>query len=233
MIDLYYWPTPNGHKITILLEELGWDYNVIPIDIAAGDQFNEDFLKISPNNKMPAIIDHNGPGGEPISMFESGAIMIYLAEKAGKFIGKDRRDYLTILQWLMFQMGGLGPMLGQNHHFRSYAPEEIQYAIDRYTTEAQRLYGVMDKRLADNAYLAGDDYSIADMACFPWNRLWERQGMQLDDYPNLKRWFNEIYERPAVVKGLAVLKEEREAISKMSAEEKAKLFGSTAYVKGK
>ena len=204
-IDLYFWPTPNGWKVTILLEELGLPYRVIPVDIGKGDQFDPAFLAISPNNKMPAITDPDGPGGEPVSVFESGAIMIYLAEKTGKLIPADPRGRLRVLEWTMFQMGTVGPMLGQAHHFRQYAPEKIPYAVDRYTREAGRIYGVIDRRLADHAYLAGD-YSIADIAVWPW-LLGERQGQSFDDYPNLKRWRDAVKARPAVVRGRNVMKE--------------------------
>lgn len=203
-IDLYFWPTPNGWKITILLEELGLPYKVLPVDIGKGDQFAPEFLAISPNNKMPAIVDPDGPGGEPVSVFESGAIMIYLAEKAGRLIPADPRGRLRVLEWLMLQMGTVGPMLGQAHHFRQYAPERIPYAVDRYTREAGRIYGVIDRRLADEEYLAGD-YSIADIAVWPW-LLGERQGQDFADYPNLKRWRDAVKARPAVIRGRGVMK---------------------------
>jgi GST-like protein len=207
-IDLYYWPTPNGWKVSIMLEETEIPYNVIPVNISAGDQFKREFLEISPNNKMPAIVDPDGPDGQPIALFESGAILLYLADKTGRFIPSNPRDRYTLVQWLMFQMGGVGPMLGQAHHFRQYAPEQIPYAIDRYTNEATRLYRVLDKQLAQVEYVAGD-YSIADMAIFPWILPYERQGQNLVDYPNLKRWFDAINERPAVQRGLALLREQR------------------------
>ena len=206
-IDLYFWPTPNGWKVTILLEELGLPYRVIPVDIGKGDQFDPAFLAISPNNKMPAIVDPDGPGGEPVSIFESGAIMIYLAEKTGALMPTDARGRLRALEWMMFQMGTVGPMLGQAHHFRQYAPEKIPYAVDRYTREAGRIYGVIDRRLAEHDYLAGD-YSIADIAVWPW-LLGERQGQSFDDYPNLKRWRDAIKARPAVIRGRDVMKETR------------------------
>jgi GST-like protein len=207
MIDLYSWPTPNGHKVHVMLEEVGEDYAVHGVDIAKGDQFEPEFLKVSPNNKIPAIVDHDGPDGKPISVFESGAILIYLAEKhKSDLLPSDPAKKYEVLQWLMFQMGGLGPMLGQAHHFRDYAPEKVEYAIERYTKEAARLYGVMDKRLGEAAYLAGE-YSIADIACMPWIRSYKKQGQNLDDFPNLKRWFLEIKERPAVRRGLQVLEE--------------------------
>ena len=198
MIDLYYWPTPNGHKITMYLEEVGLPYRIHPINIGKGEQFNPDFLKIAPNNRMPAIVDDEpAGGGAPVSLFESGAILLYLAEKTGRFIPGDLRGRAEVLQWLFWQMGGLGPMLGQNHHFSQYAPEKIDYAIKRYVNETNRLYGVLDRRLADRAYVAGPDYSIADMACYPWIVPWEKQGQNLDEHPNLKRWFTAIAERPA------------------------------------
>lgn len=206
MIDLYFWPTPNGWKITIMLEELGLPYKVIPVEIGKGDQFKPEFLAISPNNKMPAIVDPDGPDGEPISIFESGAIMIYLAEKTGKLMPADPRGRIRVLEWLMFQMGTVGPMLGQAHHFRNYAPEQIDYAVNRYTREASRIYQVIDTRLADNAYLAGDEYSIADIAVWPW-LLPHRQGQDLADLPNLKRWRDSVKNRPAVIKGREVMKD--------------------------
>jgi GST-like protein len=227
MIDVHYWPTPNGWKVTIALEELGLPYRVIPVNIGRGEQFQPDFLRISPNNRMPAIVDHEPPGGgAPISVFESGAILIYLGEKTGKFLPQDVRARVEVLQWLMWQMGGLGPMLGQAHHFRNYAPEEIQYGIDRYTNEANRLYGVMDRRLADREFLAGP-YSIADMACWPWIILYKNHGQDLDEFPNVKRWFETIRARPAVQRGFEVGSELRVAAGP---DEKAKqiLFGQTA-----
>ncbi len=229
MLDLYVWPTPNAYKISIMLEEIGRPYNVIAVDIQAGDQFKPEFLKISPNNKMPAIVDHDAPDGKPLAMFESGAILMYLAETSGKFMPKDLRPRYEVIQWLMFQMGGVGPMLGQAHHFRQYAPEKLDYAIARYTNEAKRLYGVIDRRLAEVSYLAGD-YSIADMAVFPWLRSYERQGQKLEDFPNLKRWFHAIEERPAVKKGLELLAEKRRA-GPMSDKAKETLFGATQYAK--
>jgi GST-like protein len=202
-IDLYYWSTPNGWKVTIMLEECGLPYNVIPVNIAKGDQFNPDFLAISPNNRMPAIVDPAGPGGRPISVFESGAILQYLGRKTGKFYPADERQRAEVEQWLFWQMGGLGPMAGQANHFRNYAPEPIDYAIERYTDEVNRLYGVMNKRLADREFLAGK-YSIADMACIGWTLSWKRQGQEIDDFPNLKRWQETIKARPAAERGLAV-----------------------------
>ncbi|KWR90269.1 glutathione binding-like protein [Cupriavidus sp. IDO] len=227
MIDVYTWATPNGHKVHIMLEECGLEYKVHPINIGAGDQFGEDFLKISPNNKIPAIVDPDGPDGKPISLFESGAILLYLAGKTGKFLPEDVRGKYDALQWLMFQMGGVGPMLGQAHHFRIYAPEKIEYAVNRYTNEAKRLYGVIDTQLSKHAYLAGDQYTIADIATFPWLRSWQNQGVDLDDYPQLKRWFNEIAERPAVKRGVEVLAKERKPLQ--GDKEREVLFGATQY----
>ncbi len=199
MLDLYYWPTPNGHKITIFLEEAGIEYRIHPVDISAGDQFKPEFLALSPNNRMPAIVDHTpSDGGEPISVFESGAILIYLADKTGRFLPTETRARKTALEWLMWQMGGLGPMAGQNHHFVQYAPERIPYAMDRYVNETNRLYGVLNKRLAGRDWIA-DEYSIADMAAYPWIRPHERQKQNLDDFPHLKRWFERMQSRPAVI----------------------------------
>jgi GSH-dependent disulfide-bond oxidoreductase len=229
MIDLYSWPTPNGHKIHIMLEETGVPYKVHGIDIGAGAQFDPAFLKISPNNRIPAIVDSEGPGGKPISVFESGAILIYLAEKTGKFMPRDARARYAVLEWLMFQMGGIGPMFGQANHFRAYAPEKIPYAIDRYTNEAKRLYGVLDRRLADYDYVAGD-YSIADMAIFPWMRYGDRRGVNVDDFPNVKRWFDAIDARPAVKRGVEVLNAESRS-GPMSDKEREVLFGATQYKK--
>ena len=228
MIDLYTWPTPNGHKIHIMLEETGLDYEVIPVDIGQGDQFDPEFLRISPNNKMPAIVDRDGPGGEPYPMFESGAILMYLAEKTGRFMPQETAARYRVVQWLMFQMGHIGPMLGQAHHFRAYAPEQIPYAVERYTNEANRLYDVLDKRLGESAWLAGDDYSIADIAVFPWLRSHERQGVDLADYPNVKRWFDEIAARPAVMRGVEVLAEKRRA-APMDAKAHEMMFGAAQY----
>ncbi|MCG5259947.1 glutathione S-transferase family protein [Cupriavidus gilardii] len=229
MIDVYSWATPNGHKVHIMLEECGLPYQVHPINIGAGDQFGEEFLKISPNNKIPAIVDSEGPDGQPISLFESGAILVYLAGKTGKFLPEDVRGKYETLQWLMFQMGGVGPMLGQAHHFRIYAPEKIEYAIQRYTNEARRLYGVIDKQLSNRPWLAGDEYTIADIATFPWLRSWQNQGVELDDYPNLKRWFNTIAERPAVKRGVEVLARERKPLH--TDKEREILFGATQYAR--
>ncbi|MGA2411913.1 MAG: glutathione S-transferase N-terminal domain-containing protein [Candidatus Binataceae bacterium] len=233
MIDAYFWMTPNGYKVTILLEELGWKYNVVPVNIGKGDQFKPDFLKISPNNRIPAIVDHEGPGGKPIAIFESGAILMYLAEKAGwQFFPQDQRRRYEVTEWLMFQMSGVGPMLGQAHHFRRYAPEKLPYAIDRYTNEAGRLYGVIDKRLSEVAYLA-TDYSIADMATYPWLRVHNWQGQKLEDYPHLKRWYDAIEARPAVQRGLAVMKEVLDKGRGQAPDKKSwdVLFGKQQYEK--
>ena len=205
MIDLYYWTTPNGHKITLFLEETGLPYTVKPVNIGVGEQFKPEFLAISPNNRIPAILDHApADGGEPISVFESGAILLYLAEKTGRFLPAEPRTRLEALQWLFWQMGGLGPMLGQNHHFAVFAPEKIPYAITRYVTETARLYGVLDRRLAGREFIAGD-YSIADMACYPWIVPHERQSQNLDDFPNVKRWFEAIRSRPATARAYALV----------------------------
>ncbi|MEN9586627.1 MAG: hypothetical protein RIT15_202 [Pseudomonadota bacterium] len=209
MIDVYSWPTPNGHKIHIMLEEcgfkLGRDWQAHPINIGKGDQFAPEFLKISPNNKIPALVDPSGPDGKPIHLMESGAILLYLASKTGKFLPKSDRAKFEVLEWLMFQMGGVGPMLGQAHHFRVFAPEQIPYAINRYTSEAKRLYGVMDKRLQTSPYLGGKTYSIADIAIFPWVNSWQKQGIDWADYPTLKIWFDKVAARPAVQRGCKVL----------------------------
>lgn len=225
-IRVYYWPTPNGQKITIMLEELGVPYEVIPVDIGKGDQFEPAFLKISPNNKMPAIVDPDGPGGEPISVFESGAILLYLGRKYGKLYPTEERARVEVEQWLMWQMGGFGPMLGQNHHFALYAPEKIPYAIDRYRNETHRLYGVLNKRLADRDYIAGD-YSIADIACIGWAKGWEKQGIDKAEFPHFSAWLDRMMARPAVARGLAVAAERR---SDLSTDEEAKkiLFGQRA-----
>ena len=231
VIDVYSWPTPNGHKVHIMLEECGLrlnrDWRAIPVNIGQGDQFDTDFLRISPNNKIPALVDPKGPDGKPISLFESGAILLYLAGKTGKFLPKSDRAKYEVLQWLMFQMGGVGPMLGQNHHFRIYAPEKIEYAINRYTNETKRLYGVMNKRLESNRFLAGKQYSIADMAVFPWLRNWQNQGIDWADYPHLKAWFDGIAARPAVQRGVQVLTDLRKPITDDKAREV--LFGNTQY----
>jgi GST-like protein len=227
MIDVYSAATPNGHKVHIMLEECGLPYRVHHVDIGAGAQFKPDFLAISPNNKIPAIVDAEGPDGKPMSLFESGAILVYLASKVGKFLGQTDREKFTTLQWVMFQMGGVGPMLGQTHHFRVYAPEKIEYAINRYTNETKRLYGVIDTQLSKTSYLAGDEYSIADIATFPWLRSWKNQGIDWTDFPHAKRWFDEIAERPAVKRGVEILANLRKPLT----DDKAKeiLFGTTQY----
>jgi GST-like protein len=232
MIDLYFWTTPNGYKVTILLEELGWEYTVIPVHIGKGEQFLPEFLQISPNNKIPALVDHDGPDGRPIALFESGAIMMYLAEKSGwRFMAADVRRRYDVVQWLMFQMASVGPMLGQAHHFRRYAPERIPYAIDRYTNEARRIYRVIDKRLRQVAYLAGD-YSLADMATYPWLRPHKWQGQELDEFPHLTRWYAQVRARPAVQRGLDVLKDALERNrEKPSGGAWDVLFGETQFVR--
>jgi GST-like protein len=229
MIDLYSWATPNGHKIHIMLEECGLSYRAHPVDIGKGEQFMPEFLAISPNNKIPAMTDSDGPDGKPISLFESGAMLVYLAGKTGKFLGKTDRERYETLQWLMFQMGGVGPMIGQTHHFRNYAPEKIEYAVNRYTNETRRLYGVIDKQLGKSPYIAGKSYTIADMAIWPWLRNWQGQGQNLDDHPNLKRWFEQIGNRPAVQRAVKVLADLR----KPAFDDKAReiLFGATQYAK--
>jgi GST-like protein len=230
MIDVYFWPTPNGYKVTIFCEEAGVPYRLVPVNIGKGDQFAPEFLDISPNNKMPAIVDPDGPGGEPISIFESGAILLYLAEKTGRFLPSEPRKRWATIEWLMFQMGTVGPMLGQTHHFRMYAPETLEYAIDRYTNEAARIYSVLDRRLENTAYVAGDEYTIADMAIYPWLAPYKRQGQDLDDYPNVRRWFDELKERPALRRGIEVGKEVEEA--KVSDEERwSNLFGKAQYAR--
>ena len=227
MIEVYSWATPNGHKVHVMLEECGLPYRVHAVDIGAGEQFDPAFLAISPNNKIPAIVDPDGPEGRPISLFESGAILLYLAGKTGKFLPEGVAAKYEVLQWLMFQMGGVGPMLGQAHHFRIYAPERIPYAVDRYTNEAKRLYGVMDKRLAKSKYLGGPEYSIADIAVFPWLRSWKNQGIDWNDYPNLKGWFDEIAGRPAVKRGVEVLAERRKPLT--DDKSRSILFGDEQY----
>ena len=228
MIDLYTWPTPNGHKIHIMLEETGLAYNVIPINIGEGEQFTPEFLRISPNNKMPAMIDHDGPGGEALTLAESGAMLIYLGEKTGRFYPADARARHIVNQWLMTQMGHVGPMLGQVHHFRNYAPESIPYAIDRYVNEGKRLYGVLDRRLGEADWLGGAEYTIADMATFPWIRIHENQGIDIDEFPNVKRWVEVIAARPAVQRGVEVLAERRRG-GPMDEKTKEMLFGATQY----
>ena len=228
MIDLYYWTTPNGHKITLFLEESGLPYRILPIHIGKGEQFQPDFLRIAPNNRIPAIVD-TAPagGGEPISVFESGAILLYLAEKSGRFLSTDPRVRIDTLQWLFWQMGGLGPMAGQNHHFVQYAPEVIPYAIERYVKETARLYAVLDKRLTDRDFIAGPDYSIADMACYPWIVPHARQRKELEDFPNLKRWFEAIQQRPATQRAYALAANINTAPS-VSEESRRILFGQDA-----
>lgn len=233
MIDIYSWATPNGHKVHIMLEEcgqrLGKDWHAHAVDIGAGDQFQPDFLKLSPNNKIPAMLDSHGPNGKPFSLFESGAILVYLASKFEKFMPKSDAAKFETLQWLMFQMGGVGPMLGQAHHFRIYAPEKIDYAYDRYTNEAKRIYGVLDKQVQSRKFIAGNQYSIADIATFPWIRSWKNQGIDWSDYPALKDWFDRISERPAVKRGVDVLANLRVPLTDDTA--KQALFGATQYAK--
>ena len=227
MIDLYYWTTPNGHKITMFLEEAGLPYRIVPINIGKGEQFAPDFLRIAPNNRIPAIVDHEpDDGGAPLGLFESGAILLYLADKIGRFIAPDLRGRNEALQWLFWQMGGLGPMAGQNHHFTQYAPDKIPYAIDRYVKETARLYAVLDKHLAGREFIAGS-YSIADMACYPWIVPHERQSQNLEDFPQLKRWFGAIRERAATQRAYALAKEINPA-PVVTEEAKRVLFGQDA-----
>jgi GST-like protein len=228
MIELYYWPTPNGHKITMFLEEAGLDYTIRPVNISAGDQFKPEFLAFSPNNRMPAIVDRAPKdGGEAVTIFESGAILLYLAEKSGRFLPADLRGRKTVTEWLFWQMGGLGPMAGQNHHFGVYAPEKIPYAINRYVNETNRLYGVMDRRLGGRSFLAGEEYSIADMAAYPWIVPWKRQQQNLDDFVNLRRWFDSIEARPATRRAYSK-GEPFSAQPAVTEEGKKLLFGQTA-----
>ena len=228
MIDLYYWPTPNGHKITIFLEEASIPYAIKPVNISKGDQFHPAFLKIAPNNRMPAIIDSApADGGDPISIFESGAILEYLAEKYGQFLPAPLRSRFEVLQWLYWQMAGLGPMAGQNHHFSAYAPEKIEYAIRRYVNETARLYGVLNKQLADREFIAGE-YSIADMACYPWIVPHDRQGQNLDDFSNLKRWFQAINDRPAVIRAYQIGSQVSADQPTVTDESRKLLFGQDA-----
>ena len=233
MIDLYYWTTPNGHKLTIYLEETGLPYAIHPVNISRGEQFKPEFLAISPNNRIPAIVDQKpADGGAPVSVFESGAILLYLAEKTGKLIPSDLRGRVEVLQWLFWQMGGLGPMSGQNNHFSNYATDKIQYAMDRYRNEVNRLYGVLNKRLADRAFIAGD-YSIADMACYPWVVPYANQGQNIDDFPHLKRWLETIAARPATQRAYAKAKEINPNFGQpaiRTEEERKLLFGQTAAV---
>jgi len=228
MIDVYTWPTPNGHKVHIMLEECGLPYAVHAVDIGAGEQFEPKFLEISPNNKIPAIVDSEGPDGKPMSLFESGAILVYLAGKTGRFLPKSTRGKYETLQWLMFQMGGFGPMLGQAHHFLNYAPERIEYACERYTKETRRLYGVLDKQLGrTGAWLVGREYTIADIACWPWARSHENHAIDLADYPNVNRWFETIAARPAVQRAITVLADHRRPLLDQKAREN--LFGNAQY----
>jgi len=227
MIEVYSWATPNGHKVHIMLEECALPYHVVAVDIGMGDQFKPEFLAISPNNKIPAIVDPDGPDGKPISLFESGAILLYLAGKTGRFMPADTRGRYEMLQWLMFQMGGVGPLLGQAHHFRNYAPEKLPYAIERYTNEAKRLYRVMNDRLAKSRYIAGPEYTIADIAIFPWLRSWKNQGIDWADHPHLKGWFDEIAARPAVMRGVEVLADRRRPL--MDDKARSVLFGAEQY----
>ena len=227
MIEVYSWATPNGHKVHVMLEECGLEYRAIPVNIGAGEQFAPEFLAISPNNKIPAIVDPEGPDGEPISLFESGAILLYLAAKTRRFLPDDLRARYRVLEWLMFQMGSVGPMLGQTHHFRLYAPEKLPYAIERYSNEAKRIYGVLDKRLAGRDWVASDDYSIADIAIFPWLRSWQNQGIDWADFPHLKRWFDRVAARPAVQRGVEVLASLRKPFRTDA--EREVLFGAKQY----
>ncbi len=230
MIDLYYWTTPNGHKITIFLEETGLPYRILPINIGKGDQFQPDFLKISPNNKIPAIVDHQPADGDaPLALFESGAILQYLADKTGKLLPTDLRGRAEVLQWLNWQMGGLGPMAGQNHHFGRYAPQRIDYAVDRYVKETARLYAVLNRRLADRDYIAGD-YSIADIACYPWIVPHEAQQQNLADFPHLAQWFQRMAARPAVVRAYAKVEQINPGTHTLTDAERKVLFGQDAAV---
>ena len=228
MIEVWTWPTPNGHKVHIMLEEVGLPYKVVPVNIGQGEQFREEFLAITPNHRIPAIVDPAGPGGKRFSLFESGAILIYLAEKTGKLIPADPASRYTCLQWLMFQMGGVGPMFGQYNHFAAYAPEKIPYAIERYTNEVKRLHRVLDQRLGESEYLAGADYSIADIATFPWVRNPARRGIDLADYPHVRRWHDAIAARPAVMRGVEVLSENQRR-GAMTNQERENLFGAKQF----
>ena len=228
MIEVWSWPTPNGHKVHIMLEEVGLPYKVVPVDIGAGEQFKPEFLAITPNHRIPAIVDPDGPGGQPLRLFESGAILVYLGEKTGKLIPADPRARLIALQWVMVQMGGVGPMFGQWNHLAVYAPEKIPYAIERYTNEVKRLHRVLDKRLGEAAYLAGDEYSIADIATFPWVRNPERRDIDLAEYPNVKRWHDAIAARPAVERGVAVLADQRRA-GPLTDEQRENMFGTKQF----
>lgn len=228
-IQVHSWPTPNGNKVHIMLEECGLPYELHPVNIGAGDQFKPDFLAISPNNKIPAITDPEGPDGKPISLFESGAILVYLASKTGRFMPASDRDRFGVLQWLMFQVGGVGPMLGQAHHFRLYATEKIPYAIERYSNEAQRLYGVIDRQLSKSRFIATDDYTIADMAVWPWLRNWKGQGIVLEEFPHLMKWHESMAARPAVIRAVNLMAGLRKPVQ--DAKEREVLFGRTQYVK--
>ena len=233
MMKIYSWPTPNAHKVHVMLEECGMrrgrDWEAIAVDIGAGEQFEAAFLAISPNNKIPALVDSNGPDGKSMALFESGAILLYLAAKTGKFLPKSDRLKFQTLQWLMFQMGSVGPMIGQTHHFRQYAPEKIEYAIARYSNETKRLYGVMDKQLSVSQFIACNQYTIADIAIYPWLRNWANHGIEWADYPHLKKWFDRIDARPAVQRGVKVLAQLRSPV--MSDKEREVLFGSTQHQK--
>lgn len=227
MIDLYYWPTPNGHKITMFLEEASLPYRIVPINIGAGEQFQAEFLAISPNNRMPAIVDHApADGGAPVPVFESAAILIYLGEKSGRFLPADLRGRKTAIEWLTWQVANLGPVAGQNHHFVTYAEDKIPYAMRRFTDETNRLYGVLDRRLEGRAFIAGDDYSIADTACYPWIVPWKRQQQNLDDFPALRRWFDAIRERPATLRAYALADAYQSNLT--TEEARRNLFGQTA-----
>ncbi len=233
-IELHFWPTPNGRKVAIMLEETGLPYTLHPVNIARGDQLEPDFLRISPNNKIPAIVDPEGPDGREISLFESGAILLYLADKTGRFMPREPGAYWRAMQWLMFQMGGIGPLLGQAHHFRHYAPDRIEYAIQRYTNEAARLYNVLDRRLGESEYIAGDEYGIVDMATWPWINSHERQGQNLDDFPHVRRWVEAVRARPAVAKAMALLVDDaRRGKQGEGFDDRAKeiLFGARQYEK--
>ncbi len=237
MIDVHTWPTPNGHKVHIMLHEAELEHNIIAVNIQAGDQFKPDFLKISPNNKMPAIVDHDGPGGQPISIFESAAILIYLANKTGRFLPRDERKYYDVLQWLMFQMGSVGPMLGQAHHFHAYAPERIereklQYGIDRYVNEGSRIYGVIDRQLEGKEWIAADEYTIADMAIMPWLRDPAKQGIDASQFPNLVRWRDRIWERPQVMAALETLKDHNRRDNSHSDKAWEIMYGQTQRAQG-
>ena len=225
MIELFYWPTPNGHKIVIALEELGLDYRINFVDIGNDEQFDPEFLKISPNNKMPAIIDHNGPDGQPISVFESGAILLYLAEKAGRLLSSDLRLRIETLEWLNWQIAGFGPMLGQAHHFNFYAREKLDYAITRYSNEANRLYGVLDRRLNGRDFIVGESLSIDDIATLPWTRTYERQHEDIDHYPNVKDWILRLNQRPSVIQAYKTGAERRQDLRDLSEADWTKLFG--------